>query len=119
MRTRQPLLVILIARRELLNIRDAPQLVLRFVFRLANNRISRNTELERWQIVFCPALAQVGDFLSDAFRRIAVHQIRVAFLGDQLFCRGRFAARVKRWPRLRYRFGLKNIVINTVVLPRK
>ena len=78
----------------------------------------RHAELERRQIVSRAAFSQIRDFLADALRRIAVHQIGVAFLGDQLFGRRRFAARVKRGPRLGNRFGLKNVVFHPVVLPR-
>ena len=100
-----------------MDIRHSPQLVLRLAFRFANNGISSNPKLERRQIVSRPAFSEIRDFLADALRRIAVHQIGVAFLGDQLFGRRRFAAPVKRWPRLGHRFGLQNVVFHPVVLP--
>src|SRR5712664_4908136 len=65
----------------------------------------------------CPAFAQIRDFLADALRRIAVHQIRVALLGDQLFCRGRLTASVEGWPRLRSRLWLEHIIFHAVILP--
>src|SRR6266478_9200675 len=113
----KPLLVICVARRGLLDIRDAPQLVLSFAFRFSNDGIAGDPELERRQIVTCAAFAEIHDFLADALRRIAVHKIGVALLGDQLFCRGRLAARVKRWPRLRSRLWLEHIIVHAVILP--
>src|SRR5260370_20273153 len=87
LRSGKPLLVMRVACSGLLSIRDAPQFVLRLAYCFANNRISRNAELERRQIMFCPALAQVSDFFPDALRRVAVHQVSVALFGDQLLGR--------------------------------
>src|ERR1700674_1533079 len=119
LRSGQPLLVIRVARRGLLHVGDSPQLILRFALRFANDRISGNAELERRQIVPCAAFPHIRDFLAHALGRIAVHQISVALLGDQLFCRRRFAARVQRWPRFRSRFWLEHIIFNTIILSRK
>src|SRR5467141_5113211 len=100
-----------------MNIRDAPQLVLRFTFRFSNDGIAGDPELERRQIVPCAASPQIRDFFADALRRITVHQIGVTLFGDQLFCRGRLAARMQRWPWLRSRLWLEDIIFHAVILP--
>ncbi len=68
--------------------------------------------------MFCPAFAQIGDFLVHSFRRITMHQIGIALFGDQLFRRGRFASRVQRWPRFRHWFRFKNVIFHAVIFPR-
>src|SRR5260370_8059817 len=100
-----------------MNIRDAAHFLLSFFFCFTHNRISGDPELERRQIGPCAAFAQIRNFFADALRRIAVHEIRVALLGDQLFCRGRLTASVEGRPRLRSRLWLAHIIFNAVILP--
>ncbi len=56
------------------------------------------------------ALAHVGDFFSHARRGITVHQVAVAFLGDQLLGGFGFPTGVDRWP------WLQDVIVHAVVL---
>src|ERR1700682_3503620 len=94
LRTRQPLLIIFIPGRGLLHICNSPQFVLRFALRLAHNRVARHAKFQRRQIVFRAAFPQIRNLLAHAFRRITMHQVRVAFFRYQLLSSRRFASGV-------------------------
>lgn len=90
----QPLLVVGIASCGLLNVRDASDFILGFRFGFADDGVTGDAEFQRDGIVLRAALTKVGYFFRDPFGRIAVHEIGVTFCGDEIFCGGRFAARV-------------------------
>ncbi len=116
LRSGKPLLVVRIASGGLLNVRDAADFVLRFFFGFADDGVACYTEFQRNGIVLLAALAKVGNFFRDAFRRIAMHEIGVTLSGDEFFCGGRFSAGVKCWPRFRNWLWLQDVVFDAVIL---
>ncbi len=48
-----------------------------------------------------------------------MHQIRVALLRNELLRGGRLAAGIQRWPRLRHRLRLQNVVFDPIIFSRK
>ncbi len=116
LRAGEPLLVIRIASGRLLNVRDAANFVLSFFFGFANDSVTRDAEFQRDGIVLFSALAKVSDFFRDAFGRVAVHEVSVAFGGDEFFGSGGFATGVERWTRFGNGFWLKDVVFDAVIL---
>ena len=119
LRAGEPLLVVGVTGGGLLDVGNAAYFVLGFFFGFANDSVTRDAEFQRDGIVLLAALAKIGDFFRDAFARIAVHEIGIAFCGDEFFCGWRFAAGVENWPRLRNRFWLKDVVFDAVILSRE
>ena len=119
LRPGKPLLVVGVACGGLLDVGDAADFVLRFFFGFADDGVAGDAEFQGNGIVLRAALPKIGDFLRDAFRRITVHEVSVAFGGDEFFCGGRFAAGVKNRPRFRNWFWLKDVVFDAVILSRE
>src|SRR5262249_1365674 len=113
----EPLLIIGVTRGRLLHVRDTAKFLLGFALCFADDGITRDTESHGRQPATGAAFPQIGNFFSNALRRIAVHQIGVAFFGDELFGGGRLATGVQRRARLRDGLWLKNIVLDAIILP--
>ena len=116
LRAGEPLLVVGVASGRLLDVGNAADFVLCLFFGFADDSVARYAEFQRDGIVLRAALAKVGDFFRDAFWRIAVHEIGIAFCGDEFFRCGRFATGVKNWPRFRNWFWLEDVVFDAVIL---
>ena len=119
LRAGEPLLVVSVTCSGLLDIRDATDFVLGFLFGFADDGVAGDAEFQRDGIVLRAALPKIGDFFCNAFGRIAVHEVSVALGGYEFFRCGRFAAGVENWPRLRNWFWLEHIVFDAIILSRE
>src|SRR5712692_394124 len=115
----QPFVIGRVARCALAHVRDAGDLPPGRCYRRAAHDVARDPEFQGWEPAPLAPPPHVRHLGRDPLRRIAVHQIGVAGLGDQLLCRLRFTTGVDPGPRPRYRLGLEDRVLHAVVLPRE
>src|SRR5215471_5993238 len=73
LRACKPLLVISVARRRLLNVRNPLQLLVRFTLGFANHGVSRNAKFHRSSIGLRSALRHVSNLLANCFGRVPMH----------------------------------------------
>src|ERR1700722_14724659 len=85
LRSLQPLLVVRVAFGILLHIGDALDLLGHFALGIPGKRIARNPELHALESEFFAARAHIGNLGRHMVRRIAMHDVGVAFLRDEVF----------------------------------
>src|SRR6266568_279666 len=110
------ILVARVAARARTHVGYARDLLLHFSVAIPHDRVGRDTEPQRWQLrVLRATRAHVLDLDGERLRRIAVHQIGVTLVRDEIFRRGRLAARVEDRPWLLHGFRRESRVFDRVI----